>query len=192
VTEMSKNGDEEKMVQAPEIPSVTIFSAQVNNDVLAFNVCISIKGLHSLLDRVARDVPDMFAAMRERALDDAGRSNVKQILLGAIQYAADQDGEFPERPSQLYPMYIGDIRIFQSPYTEDPIDIANLDAESDYVFVQDLKSGMPGDTIVVYGKEAIDDGMIIVGRLNGSVTMISDEVLNYRLDEQRKMQGQQR
>ena len=90
-------------------------------------------------------------------------------------------------------IFVDDISVFQSPYAEKPIDIANLDAESGYVFVKGLKTGgIIGRAIVVYEREASDDGMIYVGYHDCSAEMVDAEVLGEMLEEQRKMQEQQR
>lgn len=62
-------------------------------------------------------------------------NNLKQIHFGCQMYAAEHDGRLPDRPSQLYPDYVGDLRVFVCPRTDDMIGSkGEIDLGTSYVY----------------------------------------------------------
>ncbi len=67
------------------------------------------------------------------------RSNLKQIGLACHMYAADNNGEFPDKLSRLYPSYLSVLHIFSCPLAPDSPRLGEcIDEESTYLYAPGL------------------------------------------------------
>ena len=92
-----------------------------------------------------------------RARQEARRmqclSNLKQIGLACHMYAQENNGNFPERLSQLYPQYAPGLNLFKCPTADYPVETKeDIDSESTYVLVSGLKSTDRPETVLVHEK----------------------------------------
>ena len=80
-------------------------------------------------------------------------NNLKQLVMGCVQYADQHDGFFPDRLSDLYPDYVNDLRVFSCPGSGSRISNSQrLDEESSYDIEPGRTTSSPQDLVLLYEK----------------------------------------
>ena len=80
-------------------------------------------------------------------------NNLKQLVMGCVQYAGQHDGSFPDRLSELYPDYVNDLRLFSCPGSENHIGSSQrLDEESSYGIEPGRNRSSSPDLVLMYEK----------------------------------------
>ncbi len=79
-------------------------------------------------------------------------SNLKQLILAAIMWADDHDGEFPEKLSDLYPNYVDNVKLFTCPSAGGPkiTKKEEIDSRTSYIYVTGLTEASLSDAVVIY------------------------------------------
>jgi prepilin-type processing-associated H-X9-DG protein len=72
-------------------------------------------------------------------------NNLKQIGLALHMYSQDNNENFPDDISALYPNYVGDMRIFICPSSK-----VSSDTQISYVYIRGLSEQDSSDSIIAY------------------------------------------
>ncbi len=96
---------------------------------------------------------------REQARRHECADNLRRIVVALYTYALDNDGEFPDDLSALYPKYIDDVKLFICPSDIDASDIAqdgsDIDVTASYLYSRGWDAKDPLGTILVCDKNDI-------------------------------------
>ncbi|MBN1807625.1 MAG: DUF4190 domain-containing protein [Planctomycetes bacterium] len=83
--------------------------------------------------------------------------NLKQLGMAAQMYADDNDDKFPDNLSELYPDYVGDIKLFLDPWhTDAVITEDSIDTLSSYTIVPGMTVFKDVNTILIYNLSQMD------------------------------------
>jgi prepilin-type processing-associated H-X9-DG protein len=119
------------------------------------------------------------ARAREEARKAVCKSNLKNIGLGMMMYAQDNDNQFPAKLSQLYPEYLTDLDLFMCPSSGKTITSADqIDTKTPYVLVPGVPLGSGGAVVLAYERRGMHEGGTNVLFADGHVEWVSGNRLD--------------
>ncbi|MBN1807626.1 MAG: DUF4190 domain-containing protein [Planctomycetes bacterium] len=119
---------------------------------------------------------------RDRARTVKDMNNLRQLNIAATMYA-DDNGEYPEKLSDLYPDYAVDTMLFVDPWQSSPnIPEDSIDERSSYALVPGLSPDSPYDAVLMYNRAQMDKRESVnVALIGGNVNLMPVEELRRRL-----------
>jgi len=118
----------------------------------------------------------IFSRSRERSdCAHVCRWNIRELLRAEKAYAADHQGKFSEKLSELYPAYVDSLKVFRCPSATGP-EITrkeDIDSLTSYVLRKGLTTTSPGDEVLIYEIRRHTAGEGHVALIDGTVRRLS-------------------
>jgi hypothetical protein len=164
-----------------------------DDDSLQIKGFCGIGSIETMLPIVAGLLLPVTFHAKSEAIRVSSMSNLKELCLYQVMYAADHDGEFAENLSDLYPEYVSYFQVFQHPSSETDrlTKKEDIDRLADYELVKGIKEGSPPAYILAYEKDQFSEGGRNVGFLDGRVEWMSEQEFQRKLKAQiEQMRGE--